>query len=190
MAKSIKFEASRVSEVAEKASVDIRTVLKVAEGRPVKGKALDRIMKALAALGLGLALLVGTAHAAPRDAAADAPTARALMADFDAQIAADAVLSSRSGQRLVLSALLCEATELLTSADTHTTSAGRLRLAGQAESARVRLTVLNIEPLACDAWPVARLVQCLGLLPSLACSEDDVLAAQVATAERLAEVRP
>jgi hypothetical protein len=191
MAKSIKFEASRVSEVATKASVDIRTVLKVAEGKPVKGKArLDRVMKALAALGLGLALLVGTAHAAPRDAAADAPTARALMADFDAQIAADAVLSSRSGQRLVLSALLCEATELLTSADTHTTSAGRLRLAGQAESARVRLTVLNIEPLACDAWPVARLVQCLGLLPSLACSEDDVLAAQVATAERLAEVRP
>jgi hypothetical protein len=55
----IKFEASRVSEVAEKASVDIRTVLKVAEGKPVKGKGkLDRILKALAALGLGLALLV------------------------------------------------------------------------------------------------------------------------------------
>ena len=60
MAKSIKFEASRVSEVAEKASVDIRTVLKVAEGKPVKGKGkLDRILKALATLGLGLMLMVG-----------------------------------------------------------------------------------------------------------------------------------
>ena len=55
----IKFEASRVSEVAEKASVDIRTVLKVAEGKPVKGKGkLERIQKALAALGLGLVMLI------------------------------------------------------------------------------------------------------------------------------------
>jgi hypothetical protein len=59
MAKTLKFEAARVSEVAEKASVDIRTVLKVAEGKPVKGKArLDRVKAVLAALGLGLALLV------------------------------------------------------------------------------------------------------------------------------------
>jgi len=64
----IKFEASRVSEVAEKASVDIRTVLKVAEGKPVKGKGkLDRIMKALAALGLGLALLVVGCDGGPMD---------------------------------------------------------------------------------------------------------------------------
>ena len=55
----IKFEASRVSEVAEKAAVDIRTVLKVAEGKPVKGKGkLERIQKAMAALGLGLVLMV------------------------------------------------------------------------------------------------------------------------------------
>ena len=77
----IKFEASRVSEVAEKASVDIRTVLKVAEGKPVKGKALDRIMKALAALGLGLALLVvgcdgeGLTVGQTTDAPADVPQA-------------------------------------------------------------------------------------------------------------------
>ena len=59
MAKTLKFEASRVSEVAEKAAVDIRTVLKVAEGKPVKGKGkLERIQKALASLGLGLVLLV------------------------------------------------------------------------------------------------------------------------------------
>ena len=64
----IKFEASRVSEVAEKASVDIRTVLKVAEGKPVKGKGkLDRIMKALAALGLGLALLFVGCDGGPMD---------------------------------------------------------------------------------------------------------------------------
>ena len=54
----IKFEASRVNEVALKASADARTVLKVAEGRLTKGMVFDRIMKALAALGLGLALLV------------------------------------------------------------------------------------------------------------------------------------
>jgi hypothetical protein len=57
--KNIKLDASKVSKVATKASVDIRTVLRAAEGLPVREMALTRIMKALAALGLGLALLVG-----------------------------------------------------------------------------------------------------------------------------------
>jgi hypothetical protein len=70
----IKLDASRVSEVAEKASVDIRTVLKAAEGKPVKGKGkLDRILKALTALGLGLALLVVGCDGCPMDV--DAPEA-------------------------------------------------------------------------------------------------------------------
>ena len=56
--KNIKLDASKVSEVATEASVDVRTLLKACEGRPVKDMALARIKAALAALGLGLALLV------------------------------------------------------------------------------------------------------------------------------------
>ena len=181
-------ETARIDEVMLQTSPATVLARMESELRQTHGK---NGMPALTAIvGLVLALLSAPAYAAP-DAASDAPTvARALMADFDEQLAADAVLASRSGQRLVLSALLCEATSLLTSEDTHTTAAGRMRLVAQAETARERLAVLEIQPLACDAWPVARLVQCLDILPSISCTEDDVLQAQVATAERLMAVRP
>jgi len=77
----IKLDASKVSEVAEKASVDARTVLRACEGARVKTKALARIRAALVALGLGLALLVvgcdgeGLTVGQTTDAPADVPQA-------------------------------------------------------------------------------------------------------------------
>ena len=65
--KNIKLDASKVSKVATKASVDIRTVLRAAEGLPVREMALTRILKALAALGLGLMLMVGGCDGSPMD---------------------------------------------------------------------------------------------------------------------------
>jgi len=70
-----KLEASRVNEVARTASVDARTILRWAEGLPIKRMALERIRAALVALGIVLALLVvgcGTiAIEEPADAGAD-----------------------------------------------------------------------------------------------------------------------
>ena len=54
----IKLDASKVSEVAKKASCDVRTMLRACEGLPVKPMALHRIQAALAALGLGLVMLI------------------------------------------------------------------------------------------------------------------------------------
>jgi len=110
----------------------------------------------------------------------------ALAADLVTAVATDAVITSRAGQRVVLSALLCEARALLISGDTHTTHAGRMRLIARQDRARLALDVLAIQPLACDAYPVERLVGCLGLLPGPECTTDADLAAQVRAAERLA----
>ena len=122
----------------------------------------------------------------------DAPSPediRRAAAALQAEMAADQVLATRAGQRLVLSALLCDATQLLV-APGRTTRAARDRLRSQAESAQLRLDVLALTPLACDAYPVERLVGCMGILPAAACTEDDELAAQVLAAERLASVSP
>jgi hypothetical protein len=54
----IKLDASKVSAVAEAASCDVRTVLNACEGKPIKKMTLGRIQAALAALGLGLVLMV------------------------------------------------------------------------------------------------------------------------------------
>ena len=109
----------------------------------------------------------------------------ALAADLVTAVATDAVITSRAGQRVVLSALLCEARALLISEDTHTTHAGRMWLIARQDRARLALDVLAIQPLACDAYPVERLVGCLGLLPGPECTTDADLAAQVRAAERL-----
>ena len=98
----------------------------------------------------------------------DAPSPediRRAAAALQAEMAADQVLATRAGQRLVLSTLLCEAQQLVV-AEGRTTRAARARLRAQAESAQLRLDVLALTQLACDSYPVERLVGCLGLLPS------------------------
>ena len=127
-----------------------------------------------------------------RDSGVDAPNPgdiRRMAAALQAEMAADQVLTTRAGQRLVLTALLCEATQLLV-AEGRTTRAARDRLHAQAERSQLRLDVLAMQPLACDAWPVERLIGCLGILPQAACIDDDGLAALVRAAERLTEATP
>ena len=135
-----------------------------------------------------------TTTATRTDPAQARETAAALQAGMDAALATDAVLSTRAGQRLVLSALMCEALqrkadvgdqlELRLTADVLTADK---RADRDIERARERLAVLAIQPLACDTWAVGRVVNCLSLLPSVACTEDDELAAQVAAATKLTE---
>jgi hypothetical protein len=127
-----------------------------------------------------------------RDAGPDAPSAediRRSAAALVAEMDADGVLSSRVGQRLINSAILCQSVELLT-AEGQSAAVARRQLAAAGVAATDRLERARIEPLACDAYPVERLVQCLGLLPSAECTENDELAAQVLAAERLASVTP
>jgi hypothetical protein len=127
-----------------------------------------------------------------RDAGPDAPSAediRRAAAALVAELAVDEVLATRAGQRLINSAILCQSVELLT-AEGQSAAVARRQLAAAGVAATDRLERARIEPLACDAYPVERLVQCLGILPAAACTEDDELAAQLAAAERLASVTP
>jgi hypothetical protein len=94
------------------------------------------------------------------------------------------VLSTRQGKRIIYSALLCHSEALLASPGPITDSAYR-RLVRINTMAVDRLTRAQIVSLACDKWPVERLVQCLGLLPTPECSTDPNLALQVKAATRL-----
>ena len=127
-----------------------------------------------------------------RDAAVDAPdpetiraTAAELDREFDADVAVDRLLATRAGQRLVNSALLCQSVELLT-AEGKSTATARRRLAAIGVEATARLERAHIAPLSCDAYPVARLVNCMGLLPAAECTTDAELATAVRASERLA----
>ena len=116
-----------------------------------------------------------------------------MQAAMDAELAVDAVLATRAGQRLVLSALLCEAIqrkndcgdklEIILHDDV---LAADKRADKDIKRARDGLVGRAIVPLRCDVYPVERIVNCLSLLPSASCTEDDELAVQVRAAERLA----
>lgn len=99
------------------------------------------------------------------------------------------VMSSRQNQRIIYSALLCHAVQLLT-ADDHSTTTARKRLIAIGLLATERLEKARIVPLACGLYPVERLVNCLSLLPGPECSADTDLAAQYAAATRLEEATP
>ncbi len=133
-----------------------------------------------------------TTTATRTDPAQARETAAALQEEMDADLAADAVLATRAGQRLVLSALLCEAAQRKSDVGdqlelqlTTDLLVADKRADADIDRARERLAVLAIQPLACDTWAVGRVVNCLSLLPSVACTEDEALAAQVRAAERL-----
>jgi len=123
--------------------------------------------------------------AEPESPASSADDVRETAAALQSDLEADAVLATRAGQRLVLSALLCQSVELLT-AEGKSTVTARRRLAAIGVEATERLEHAHITPLSCDSYPVARLVACLGLTPPAACTEDDELVAQVRASERLA----
>ena len=119
-----------------------------------------------------------------RDAAA--AMAVALERDFEASVEVDLLLATRAGQRVVNSAILCRAVADLT-AEGRSTSTARRRLAIIGEAATARMERARITPLACNSYPVERLVNCLGLLPSVECTEVDELATQVRAATRLTD---
>ena len=125
-------------------------------------------------------------------------TAAALQAEMDAATAADAVLATRAGQRLIYSAVLCEAQlrksqteDKLELAIVAPVLAADANAGRDIVRAKLRLQKAGIVPLACNLGPVAVIVDCLNsIVPSQACVDDDELAAQVAAAERLQAVHP
>ena len=143
---------------------------------------------------LALALLLATPDAA---ALADAQqTAAALSADMDAALHVSTLLTSRRQQAIVLTALLCEAQlRKVEAEDKLETLLGADILAAKANASRdvrratMRLQVMDLRPLSCEAGPVDDVVQCLhSLTPSIRCTDDDDLAVQVRAATSLAGV--
>ena len=143
---------------------------------------------------LTLALMLATPDAA---ALADAQqTAAALASDMDDALRVSTLLTSRRQQAIVLTALLCEAQlrkveaedklETLLGADILAAKANASR---DVKRAKMRLQVMSLAPLSCDAGPVDDVVQCLhSLTPSVRCTEDDNLATQARAATSLAGV--
>jgi hypothetical protein len=93
------------------------------------------------------------------------------------------VIASRDGERVVLSALLCQAQQRLQ--NTHVTRIDRMQLKTQQDRTQLQLVVLDIQPLACNAPPVTQLLDCLGP-PRLECMTNHELAAEVHAARKLA----
>ena len=117
-----------------------------------------------------------------------ATMAGALEADFEAETAADAVLSTPQGQALVLSTLLCEArqtqddlADLLARGGERGYVSRQMRIAAAREQ-RARLGLsMGLVPLACDDAAVVTLLQCLSIYAPAECATD----AQVRAVERL-----
>ena len=122
-----------------------------------------------------------------------ASLAGALESEFEAETAADQVLSSPAGQTLILSTLLCEArqtqddlADLLARGGERGYVARQMRIAA-AREAKARLGLsMGLQPMACDDAQVAKLLQCLSIYAPAECTTDTALAAQVRASERLA----
>jgi hypothetical protein len=108
-----------------------------------------------------------------------------LTSDLVATAMTSQVISSRAGERVVLSALLCQARQLLGNENTHTTRAGRRFLVAQQDRAQLGLDMFGIQSLACNAFPVVQLMDCLDLVPAPECTTNSELAAQVRAARKL-----
>ena len=115
--------------------------------------------------------------------------ARAGLADLEA----DVILADSVQQRVLLSAMLCEAQQR--AADTEAALArgltkilarAALRASADVDSAQLRLAVLRLAPLSCSASDVDLMTQCLGPVAPVSCESDDHMAAVSVAAERLA----
>lgn len=136
------------------------------------------------------------------------PPARLVMSDFmggsdtlddgdasdtlDAAVV-DALVSSRDGQRLALSTLLCEARQyredvqdrLILQSDA-ALKAEATRTDARIARTKAKLNSLGLEPLECDAVAVTRLVECRTLVAPAECTADEDLAAQVRAVAQVA----
>ena len=104
----------------------------------------------------------------------------ALRAEFDADTAADQVLASSAGQQLILSTLLCEAqqrrrdlTDLLERGGDRGFVARQVRIAAARERRAQLGLSMGLQPLACDAEPVTRLLVCLSIYAPTECATTD-----------------
>lgn len=130
------------------------------------------------------------------DLSAIRETATAMADDLAAEVAVHLVLADRGQQRVVVSAMLCEARQravdtesALANGLTRPLARAAIRAAQDVASAQKRLLALDVVPMACGHRDVERIINCLGLMPSQACVDDDELAAQLAAAARLAGTR-
>jgi len=108
----------------------------------------------------------------------------ALTADLVSAADTYQVIASRDGERTVLSTLLCQAHKRLE--NKHMTRIEHAKLVAQQERTQLQFTVLEIQPLACDAPPVTQLLDCLTPPPKRDCMTNRELAAQVHAAKKLA----
>jgi hypothetical protein len=116
-------------------------------------------------------------------------SAAAMSLDLDA----DALLSRPDQQRIVLSAMLCEArqrladTELALAAGlTRPLARAAIRADQEARAASLRLQVMALCPMACGHREVQRVAECLAPAAPAWCSANPDVAAQVVAAERIA----
>ena len=150
---------------------------------------------------LVLTLLLAS-DASPPDAP-DPGEIRALATALQVAMAGDELLSRPGEIQVILSAQRCEALDRQAATEERLQRApvdratfrqltrAAVRASADVEADRERLAVLAIEPLDCMAYPVHHLAICLGPAVALAyCERERHVAAQVAAAERLAEVRP
>jgi len=119
-----------------------------------------------------------------------------LANDLVATTATHQVLATSTGQRLILSALLCEAQQrkrdlddLLTRGGNQAFVARQVQIATERERwAQIGLS-MGLRPLACNTAPVSKLVQCLSIYASSECTTDVDLEAQMRAAERLTKAQ-
>ena len=159
-------------------------------------------MKNLLVLGIALLAFV------PVVARAEPP--RLTMADFldDSDIAFDdgdatdvldaamvtALASSRDGQRLALSTLLCEARQYredvqdrLIIKDALPMRVEAMRTDARIARLKAKIGELGLETMECDSPAVAKLMECRGLVAPTECGAED-LATQVRAVERVAGI--
>ena len=150
---------------------------------------------------LTLSLLLASPSAGPlthADFATDAEidAARAVARASSITLDADDLVSTPESWRPLLSAALCEAQDRVR--DTEAALAGgltkplaraALRASRDVESARLKLAVLDLQPMSCSAADVAPVVECLGQVAPARCDRDPGLAARTQAAERLMAVR-
>jgi hypothetical protein len=163
------------------------------------------LRRMLAALGLTACLLVAM-PALASDASPDAPDPgeiRALAAALQTAMSSDELLSNAAERQTILSAMRCEAIERQAATEERLArgpvdkatfrglTRAAVKTAADVEAARERLEVLEIEPLPCLEYAVHHLLICLGApMAPVYCEREQHVAAQVAAAQRLAEVRP
>jgi len=156
---------------------------------------MDTVLLALA----GLLLVSREASASPQARAGsltmeDFLDASNALDDGDASAWSDvldgalvaALVSSRDGQRLALSTLLCEARQyrddiqdrMLLNA-TSALKAEARRTDSRIARAKAKLDSLGLMPMECDDVSVTRLVECRALVAPVGCEADEDLAVQV-----------